>query len=97
MTRKAITCSVRSVILWVGGRSESADADTLCPACLILIPPTTTWSVTVAGISSEIAKKIFVLTPFHSPDLPLQLSNLQKSVLFELAYGALLTPVIKIT
>lgn len=61
MTRKAITCSVRSVILWVGGRSESADADTLCPACLILIPPTTTWSVTVAGISSEIAKKIFVL------------------------------------
>lgn len=92
MTRKAITCLVRSVILLVGGRSESADADTLCPACLILIPPTTTRSFTIAGISSEIAKKMFVLV-----DLPLQLSNLQKSVLFELAYGALLTPVIKIT
>lgn len=42
-------------------------------------------------------KKNFVLIPFHSPDLPLQSSNLQKSVLFELAHGALPTPVITIT
>lgn len=75
MTRKAITCSVRSVILWVGGRSESADADTLCPACLILIPPTTTRSVTVAGISSEIAKFFFCT---YSVSLPWSSSAIEQ-------------------
>lgn len=49
------------------------------------------------GFRQKLPKNNFVLIPFHSPDLPLQSSNLQKSLLFELAHGALPTPVIKIT
>lgn len=70
-----------ALVLWVAVHSESADADTLCPASLILIPRTTTQSVTLAGISSEIAQVsffVFVLTLFHSAHLPLQSCNLQE-------------------